>query len=230
MTSGQRMYPEDRVLVGVINRKRDLDYARDHHWYRIPQERMPRGVYAEYLAFYLSRAFREKNGGIVYYAQRKGLELAYRRDLLPEEAHHPNANNVYYRVALGELVEKTPPILNPTKRPISFIYTTWDRFVHAREIRDLYSQNDYYVDRIYHALRDKGIRPQRIWEAERRDDPFAPGLRILCEKGEVLASTERVGGAILMNTAHKEDEILQAILMKIASSGGPVTLRIPPLG
>lgn len=230
MTSGQRMYPEDRVLVGVINRKRDLEYARDHHWYRIPQERMPRGVYAEYLAFYLSRAFKEKNGGIVYYAQRKGLELAYRRDLLPEEAHHPNADNVYYRVALGELVEKIPPILNPTKRPISFIYTTWDRFVHAREIRDLYSQNDYYVDRIYHALRDKGIRPQRIWEAERRDDPFAPGLRILCEKGEVLASTERVGGAILMNTAHKEDEILQAILMKIASSGGPVTLRIPPLG
>lgn len=230
MTSGQRMYPEDRVLVGVINRKRDLEYARDHHWYRIPQERMPRGVYAEYLAFYLSRAFKEKNGGIVYYAPRKGLELAYRRDLLPEEAHHPNADNVYYRVALGELVEKIPPILNPTKRPISFIYTTWDRFVHAREIRDLYSQNDYYVDRIYHALRDKGIRPQRIWEAERRDDPFAPGLRILCEKGEVLASTERVGGAILMNTAHKEDEILQAILMKIASSGGPVTLRIPPLG
>jgi hypothetical protein len=224
------MYPEDRVLVGVINRKRDLQYAQEDHWYRVPQERMPRGVHSEYLAFYLSRAFKEKNGGIVYYAEQKGLELAYRRDLLPKEVTHPRANYVYYRVGLGELIEKTPPVVNPTKRPITFIYSTWDRFVRAREIRDLYSEGDYYVDRIYHALRDRGIRPQRIWEAERRDDDYAPGLRILCEDGEVIASTERVGSALLMDSSQEEDEILKAILMRIASSGGPVMLGIPPIG
>ena len=32
------MLPEDSVLVGVINRKRDLVYALDQHWYRIPQD------------------------------------------------------------------------------------------------------------------------------------------------------------------------------------------------
>ena len=68
------MFPEDRVLVGVINRKRDLAIAQAEGWYRIPQRRMPRGVNAEYVAFFLSRAFKEQNGGVYYYAEFKGLD------------------------------------------------------------------------------------------------------------------------------------------------------------
>jgi hypothetical protein len=149
------MFPEDRVLVGVINRVRDLRYARDEHWYRIPVEQMPQGVNAEYLAFYLSRAFREKNGGICFFAQKRGIELTRRAELLPKETEHKRSDYLYYRVALGELLPKDPPILNPAKRPISFIYTTWDRFVHARQIRDLYSEAGFYVDRVYYALKQK---------------------------------------------------------------------------
>ena len=147
------MYPEDRVLVGVINRKRDFEYARRDHWYRIPLERMPYGVDAEYTAFFFSRAFQERNGSIHFYAELRGLELAYRRDLLPDETDHPRADGVYYKLQLGELIEKHPPVLNPTRRVISFIYTTWDRFASVGTIGDLYSNADYFVDRIYYALR-----------------------------------------------------------------------------
>lgn len=150
------MFPEDRVLVGVINRVRDLHYARDEHWYRIPKAQMPLGVNAEYLAFYLSRAFKEQNGGICYFAGMRGLELVRRVDLLPNEPNHRSASSEYYRIALGELQVKDPPVLNPTRRRIAFIYTTWDRFVLAREIRDLYSDANFYVDRAYHALPGKG--------------------------------------------------------------------------
>jgi hypothetical protein len=139
------------VLVGVINRKRDFACARDAHWYRIPQARMPRGVDADYIAFFLSRAFKERSGGIHYYAEVRGLELVYRRDLLPAEAAHPRAGEVYYKVQLGALLEKVPPVLNPTGRTISFIFTTWDRFASARQISDLYSTADYYVSRAYYA-------------------------------------------------------------------------------
>src|SRR4051812_24780388 len=100
------MYPEDRVLIGVINRKRDLNTARDEHWYRIPRERMPRGVHVEYIAFFLSGAFGERSGSICYYAERKGLELLYRRDLLPNEPNHKRADSVYYKVGLGDLMDK----------------------------------------------------------------------------------------------------------------------------
>lgn len=221
------MYPEDRVLVGVINRKRDLIAARDEHWYRIPQERMERQVNAEYLAFFLSRAFGPQNGAVHYYAERKGLELAARRDLLPDEAGHARANAVYYKVALGDLIRKDPPVTNPTRRSVSFIYTTWDRFVQARTLRDLYSDNDYFVDRIYHALRDSGVQAERIWDAEQRSTGAPAHVRILCDSGPVLASPSPMGNAVFMDSAQSDDAILTAIRAAIARQGGPVTINIP---
>ena len=159
------MYPEDRVLVGVINRKRDLDTALYEHWYRVPQDRVPQGIHAEYLAFFLSRAFKDLNGGVHFYARRTGVELVRRRDLLPDEADHPRADRVYFKLQLGELRRKEPPVLNPTKRAVSFIYTTWDRFEQARVIADLFSEADHFVDRVFHALERSGVRPERNWQA-----------------------------------------------------------------
>ena len=152
------MDPDDRVLVGVIRRRRDLALLRDAHWYRIPQEQARRGLDADYLAFFLSGGvFREQSGGIHYFARRSGLELAYRRDLLPDEPDHPRAGCIYYKVQVEPLLARIPPHLNPNRRRISFIHTTWDRFVAARTIDDLYSRADYFVDRVYQARR--GGRP-----------------------------------------------------------------------
>lgn len=147
------MYPEDQVLVGVVKRKRDLQHILRDSWYRIPAEQMPSGISAEYLGFFLSgKVFREQSGGIYYYAPVSGIELVRRRDILPDETAHPRADHVYYRIALAEVKYKHPPVLNPQRRVVSFIYTTWDRFVNAEQISDLYSDADYYVDRVYHAL------------------------------------------------------------------------------
>lgn len=222
------MYPDDRVLVGVINRKRDYVHLREDHWYRIPQKRMQRGIHAEYLAFFLSgKVFGEQSGMIPYYARMRGLELAYRRDLLPKEAQHPRANEVYYKVQLGELLEKNPPITNPTRRTISFIFTTWDRFVRAGAISDLYSEADYYVDRVYHALRSKGIHAERFWEAERRETGYGAQVRVLCEGGSLIASNNPDDGGIYLDNLHHEDAILAEIYAEIARQGGPLTIDIP---
>ncbi len=222
------MLPEDSVLVGVINRRRDLVYAKDQHWYRIPQARMPRGITAEYLGFFLSRSFGERNGSIYYYAKIKGLELAYRRDLLPDEPNNANADEKYYRIALGDVEYKDPPIVNTTKRTISFIYTTWDRFVHARTIADLYSDDDYFVDRLFYALHNHGVNVTRSWEAETRSDPFAPGIRVMRDNGTMFtASTKRGSGADYLDPSQGEDSILKMILDRINNSPGPVTLSIP---
>ncbi|MBZ0291632.1 MAG: hypothetical protein K8L99_03605 [Anaerolineae bacterium] len=222
------MYPDDRVLVGVINRKRDYRHLHDDHWYRIPQQRMRRGIHTEYLAFFLSgKVFGDQSGTIPCYARLSGLELTYRRDLLPKEADHPRANDVYYKVQLGKVQEKTPPITNPTRRPITFVFTTWDRFVQARTISDLYSEADYYVDRVYHALRSKGIRAERFWEAEKRETGYGAQLRVLCESGTLVASNNPDDGGIYLDNLHQEDAILAAIYAEIAKQGGPVTIDIP---
>jgi len=220
-------YPEDRVLIGVINRKRDLTYALDEHWYRIPQERMPRGVNVECVAFFLSGSATKSDSGIYYYAEKHGLELLRRKDLLPREKQHKHAENNYYKVALGEIEAKTPPILNPTRRPISFIYTTWDRFVKSETIHELYSEDDYFVDRIYHALRDRGLRPDRLWSVEGREHGIPAQIRILCENGSVVASPDPDNGTVYMDKSLDDDAILTAIRADIARQGGPVTINIP---
>ncbi len=183
------MYPEDRVLVGVINRKRDLDHVRHDHWYRIPAGHAVRGIHAEYLAFYLSRAFGDQNGAIHYYARRTGHELVRRRDLLPDEAAHRRADDWYYKIQLGELRDRNPPIQNPARRAVVFIYTTWDRFSVAEQIADLYSTADSFVDRVFYALSDMGIPAERYWEAEHASDDGGAQLRIPCHEGDIVATT-----------------------------------------
>ncbi len=183
------MYPEDRVLVGVINRQCDLEKAQSEHWYRVPQNQALKGIHAEYIALFLSDGFVELNGGIHYYARRTGIELVRRRDLLPDEARHPRADNLYHKLQLGELHPKTPPVLNQPPRRFAFIYTTWDRFSEARVIADLYSDADRFVDRVFHVLEKEGIPAERVWEAARVSDDGGAQIQVLCEEGIIIAST-----------------------------------------
>lgn len=142
------MYPEDRVLVGVIRRKKDLGHALNQGWYRLPLAQMPGGVPYDILALYTGRRItQDQPGGIYTFARISGLELARRRDLLPDEADHARADEVYYRLALRSVQDRTPPILNPTGLRFAFIRTTWDRFVLAQTVRDLTFEAPYLVPR-----------------------------------------------------------------------------------
>jgi hypothetical protein len=221
------MYAEDRVLIGAVTRKRDLKTLREEGWYRIPMVRFPKGIHTEYLAFFTGSKVIDQPGGIYYYAEPRGMELRYRRELLPKEANHPRADEVYYRIAVSPLQPKTPAVLNPSGRSLAFIFTTWDRFVVAREIRDLYSDADYFVDRIYHALRERGIYAERDWDAARGKTGKAAGLRFLCEQGTINASTDPEDGDYFLDNSQPDDVILREILDKIASSGGPLMINVP---
>lgn len=133
------MDAQDRILVCVINRLRDLHLAMSQHWYRIPMNRAPRYFVVDYLAFFLSRsASQKKPSGIYYYAPMRGYELQRRHTLLPRESNHPRADDLYYRIALGNFIPKNPPILNPHQQTISFILTTGEVFISAEQVGDLF--------------------------------------------------------------------------------------------
>lgn len=147
------MYADDRVLIGVVKRVKDFEIARQERWYRIPAGQLPRGLNAEYIAFFLSgKAFKEGGGSVAYFARITGLELARRRDLLPDETRRPD--DIYFKVQFRQLIQKDPPVRNLPARSISFIRTTWDRFIDAEYVSDLYLSGGFYVDRVYHALRN----------------------------------------------------------------------------
>ena len=179
------MYPEDRVLVAIMTSPADLALARDEHWYRIPQRRVPKGVHAEYLAFYLGGVFGDQKWAIHYYARQEGHELVRRGDLFPGEPDHPRADELYYKVQLGPLQQLSRPILSLRWRRITFVHTTWDRFVDASEINDLFIEGAPYVDRLYYALREAGIQPERHYRIREGGKQYIADLAIPCRTGTV---------------------------------------------
>lgn len=177
------MHPEDRVLVAVMNRPQDLEIARDQGWYRVPEKKATRGVFFEYVAFYFTAAFAEHKYTVPYYARRLGHELVTRGELLPDEADHPRAGERYYKLQLGPLQKREPPIVSLRWRRVTFIHTTWDRFEAAEEINDLFAEGDEFVDRLYHALREADLAPERCYPVREAGVEYVAELAVLCQEG-----------------------------------------------
>ncbi|MGQ9501481.1 MAG: hypothetical protein ACUVSB_05395 [Anaerolineae bacterium] len=133
------MYPEDRILVAVVAHRRDWEIIQTERWYRVPVKHAPPGAPDfDWVAFYFTRAFGDDRWAIHYYCAVLGHELVTRRDLIPSEPDHPHACDWYYKLQLGLLQHKIPPIISPRWRRITFIITTGDRFMNATEVTDLF--------------------------------------------------------------------------------------------
>lgn len=137
--------PDARVLVCLINNLRDLEIARWDHWYRIPVKHAPSDYLADYLAFYLTEKFGDEKWAIHEYARVRGHELVRRIDLFPDQADHPRAHDLYYKMQLGPLQRLPRPIPSLKWRRITFIQTTGDRLLHALEIGELTSSSSRFV-------------------------------------------------------------------------------------
>lgn len=191
------MHPDDRVLVAVMNRPQDLNTARDEGWYRIPEDRASRGTTFEYVAFYLTAAFADQKWAIHYYARNLGHELVTRCDLLPDEPDHPRAGERYYKLQLGPLQRREPPIPSLRWRRITFIYTTWDRFEAAEEINDLYAEGGEFVDRLYHALRESELAPERRYPVREAGVEYVVDLAVPCRDGALVVDVAAAGPQVV---------------------------------
>lgn len=180
------MHAEDRVLVAVMNRPSDFEIARDQGWYRVPEAKATRGVFFEYVAFYFAAAFGDQKWAIHYYTRRLGHELVTRRELLPDELNHPRAGAAYYKLQLGPLQKREPPIVSLRWRRVTFIHTTWDRFEAADEINDLFVEGDEFVDRLYHALRDANLSPERCYPVREAGVEYVADLAVPCREGVLV--------------------------------------------
>ena len=186
------MYPEDRVLVAYLPNPADFVVAQNEGWYRIPQKHAPKGLYAEYVAFYFGRKFGDEKWAIHYYAERLGHELVTRRALFPEDPNHPRADQLYYKVQLGRLRQLSRPIMSLRWRRVTFIHTTWDRFQDAVELNDLFVDGGEYVDRVYAVLKDRGIRADRNYRVEDAKPTYLVPLAILCQDGRIEITHDQI--------------------------------------
>jgi len=186
------MYPEDRVLVAYVPHPKDFELIQSKGWYRVPHRHAPKGLYAEYFAFYFGSHFGSEKWAINYYARNQGHELVTRRDLFPEQTEHPRVDQTYFKVQLGPLQVLEQPILSLRWRRVTFIHTTWDRFQDAREINDLFVEGGPYVDRLYATLKERGIQAERNYRVSEPAAVYDVPLMIPCRHGRVEVNDEKL--------------------------------------
>ena len=103
------IYPDDRILVAIMNNKKDWQRVLHEGWYRIPVKHAPKDTPGfDYLAFYQTKTFGSDKWAIHYYAPIEGHELMTRKDLIPSQPNHKRADSWYYKLQLGPLQHKLP--------------------------------------------------------------------------------------------------------------------------
>jgi hypothetical protein len=179
------------VLVVLVNNRTDWAHVVERGWYRIPLKHMPNPVAASYLAFYQSRVFGADAFRVRFYAPVLRYRLATRRELLPDQPDHPRADEQYYRVEVGPLVELAYPVPSRRLRRITFIPTTLRRLEEADEINDLWLGDDV-EEMLWSLFRDAGLKAERrleIGEGKHRyvvplavPDGEGGGVAVFCDE------------------------------------------------
>lgn len=168
---------------------RDFEVARDQHWYRVPLRSAPKRWPPAYLAFYQTKVFGDEKWRVNYYARVIEIKTVSRRELLPEESDHPRAEDLYYQVFIEPLRRLPQLILSRRWRRIVFIPTTWDKFISAVEINDLYDESPL-EDRLWAELKRPEIAAERQFYIKAKDRHYALDFAIFCDEGKIDVETD----------------------------------------
>jgi hypothetical protein len=178
-----------RVLVAVLNSRRDLELAREEGWYRIPLKRAPTRVGADYLAFYQTGVFGEERWAVNYYAPVRRYRIVSRRSLLPGEPNHPRADDLYYRIEIGSLRRLPRPIPSRRLRRITFIPTTLERLFGAEEINDLWC-GTRDEEQLWRAFKERGLAVERRYPLAEEEEQRTADFALFCKKGRIAICVE----------------------------------------
>jgi very-short-patch-repair endonuclease len=178
-----------RVLVAVMNSERDFAMARDRGWYRIPYESAPSRVGADYLAFYQTRVFAEDRWAVNYYAPIKRYRVLPRRSIIASEPDHPRADALYYKIEIGPLRRLQHSIPSHRLRRITFIPTTLERLLRAREINDLWcgSRDE---EQLWRAFKNNGVGAERRYPLREEEESYTIDFALFCKEGKVAVCLE----------------------------------------
>jgi len=145
------------ILVAILPSPRDLEIARVLGWYRIPLRRAPKVVDVDYLAFYQTAAFGKNERWMIQFAAEvRGHELTTRAEILRDAPDHPRANEEYYKIQIGPLIQLPKPIHAEQWRRITFLYTTGEYLNQASKLKDLVVQSDER-EILWSSLRERAL-------------------------------------------------------------------------
>ena len=158
--SGLQVHPSSLILVAVMPSARDLEIARVLGWYRIPLRSAPKVVDVDYLAFYQTAAFgADHRWKIEWLAPVRGHEMVTRAQLFRDEPDHPKAKEEYYKIQIGGLLPLSVPIVASYWKRFTFLYSTGEMLLQARELKDLVVKTEER-ELLWKALRERAEKSQ----------------------------------------------------------------------
>lgn len=133
------------TIVALFKDKNDFLIARDENWYRIPaRSRVPeilKDGTVKYISFYFKKEFGDWKYSIRHYAKIYNVQQVRRRDLMPHQPYHPQANALYYKISFEPLRDLPKPIISQRGRIIIFIPTTLQKLYMANDFNDIFSDS-----------------------------------------------------------------------------------------
>lgn len=181
------------VLIAILNNLLDWERVRDQHWYRIPVVNATKWLGSRWpprwLGFYQTAVFGREKWAIYSYAQVLDIRTVPRRMLLPDDPEHARANQMYYQLILGPLQQLPNPILSRRKRRIVFIPTTWNKFINAVEINDLYDESPL-EDRLWVELKRLHMTAERQEYVKANGRSYALDFALHCARGRLNIETD----------------------------------------
>jgi very-short-patch-repair endonuclease len=167
--------------------------ARDERWYRIPVESAHKWLKnrwpPSWLAFYQTKVFKDEAYAINYFSKVHEVREVSRQELFPNEPDNEKTARLYYQLVLGAMQTRPEPIVSHRWRRITFICTTWQKFLNADEINDLYDESPL-EDQLWTELKRLGINAERQEFIKAKGRNYALDFAVYCTSGNLDLETD----------------------------------------
>lgn len=124
-----------------------------------------------------------------YYSRVLHIHRKYRWQLFPDQPPNKKSKREYYQLVLAPLQQLPKPIPSRRWRPIVFIPTTWDKFINAVEINDLYDDSPL-EDRLWAEMKRLQIRAERQEFVRADQQDYALDFALYCALGKIDVETD----------------------------------------
>jgi very-short-patch-repair endonuclease len=181
------------LLVSILNNRRDFQILCEESWYRIPGESANKWLRhrwpPRWLAFYQTKVFQEEAYSIRYFSEVVDIKKVERRTLFPNEPPNPKQKKTYYQLIVKPLQVLSSPIYSRRWRRIVFIPSTWDKFMSASEINDLYDDSPL-EDRLWAELKRLDVDAERQEMVKVKGHSFFLDFAVYCMQGKLDLETD----------------------------------------
>ncbi len=181
------------LLVAILNNKRDFHILCEKLWYRIPVDSVEKWLThrwpPKWIAFYQTKIFQKEAYSIRYYSEVVGVKKVNRRDLFPEEPLNIKQKEMYYQLMINPLKKMDKPIYSRRWRRVIFISSTWEKFINASEINDLYDGSPL-EDRLWSELKRLDIDAERQELVTIKTHNYFLDFAVYCIEGKLDLETD----------------------------------------